>query len=34
MSEAQAADGRKLRALLVEDSRLDLEQLGDPLERA
>ena len=34
MSEPQAADGRKLRALLVEDSRLDVELLRVQLERA
>ena len=34
MSEAQAADGRALRALLVEDSRLDAELLRVQLQRA
>lgn len=34
MSEAQAADGRMMRALLVEDSRLDAELLRVHLERA
>jgi PAS domain S-box-containing protein len=34
MNEPQAADGRNLRALLVEDSRLDAELLRVQLERA